>query len=703
MALISPGVEVTIIDESFYIAGAQTALPLIFIATEAEKTQLDGKTPAIGTYEHGVLRVVTSIKQALELYGMPRYLTAEDGTPHHGDVRNEYGLDALLKYLEIGNRAYVIRANVNLNDDPVAIRDLWQRKVEEAANTLEVLIEDYIESYNTLNEYYPTDLSFYKTTVTSDELKELVVEVMQPVFDTYSFSKDRFYNYFMDDHTQPKPGYQDVMFNTSRGFLQLSDVTGLKPALEYTALVDINGNNPIELTVLGANAQTFGALVNELNNQLGSDATAALIAGRLRITSPLTGVTSSVEILSDGGSGLNALFASLNLYRRIAEAIPGVGTFSLIVYDDDGTVLGSYDGFDDLVQVDPTYTAQAAVALLIDAAAMFDGTNEFKSTTALGANDALRRIEVVRAVSEVINNPLSGIRSADALDYNITIAPGFPECSDELIRLSEAMLEEVFVIGETPFDKPPTGPNGINLWAATPARATSYHISYAYPHGISTNIDGRQILTSAAGTTLRVFAYNDLNAELWFAPAGTQRGRCNHLETIGYVSGALGGPTTFVEDYIDVGTRDELYSWPRNINPIAFIPGRGILVMGQKTTHNATSALDRINVSRLVKYIKRELRRGLFPYLFEPNDKYTWREVTFTCNGFLGSLISRRGLYDFGVKCDEDNNTPDSIDRHELWVDIAVKPVKSIEFIYVPIRVVNTGTDISAYKGSTTI
>ena len=211
------------------------------------------------------------------------------------------------------------------------------------------------------------------------------------------------------------------------------------------------------------------------------------------------------------------------------------------------------------------------------------------------------------------------------------------------------MLEEVFVIGETPFDKPPTGPNGINLWAATPARATSYHISYAYPHGISTNIDGRQILTSAAGTTLRVFAYNDLNAELWFAPAGTQRGRCNHLETIGYVSGALGGPTTFVEDYIDVGTRDELYSWPRNINPIAFIPGRGILVMGQKTTHNATSALDRINVSRLVKYIKRELRRGLFPYLFEPNDKYTWREVTFTCNGFLGSLISRRGLYDSGV------------------------------------------------------
>lgn len=700
--LISPNVSVTIIDESFYVAGHQTTLPLFFIATEDEKVQVDGVTPALGTYESGVLRVVTSIKQALELYGIPKYYYSADGTPHHGDVRNEYGLDALMKYLEVGNRAYVVRANVNLNDNYFDIKAMWTRKITDAAETLNEMVEEYIAAYNEANDFIPND-SNYKETVTKEELKELVNEVMADVFKSYSFSSDLFAINFLRDHTVDHAGYQDVMFETSGGFLQLSDITGLVEDETYSAdirVVSGAGTNVIPVSLLGEDAVTFGDLIDQLNAALGAEATAELVAGRIRITSTLEGVTSEVEIVADGGTGANALFASLNLYKRLAAPIMGAGPVPLVVYDDAfETVLGGYDGLEAIINtatgavVVGEFTGTEAQALLTAAAADYDNTREFKVESSLGANDAIRRAEVVTALSAELNNPANGIR-AENLEYNVVVAPGFPELADEMLRLSADMLEEVFVIGETPFDKPPTGPNGVNNWARTPARAASPNIAYAYPHGLSTNIDGRTVLTTASATMLRVFAYNDSQADLWWAPAGTRRGRCEHLETIGYVSGALGGPTTFVEEFLDLGTRDELYEFPKNINPITFIPGRGILVMGQKTTSPVSSALDRINVSRLVKYIKRELRKAMFAFLFEPNDKLTRDDAKFTVDGFLSSLMSRRGLYDFASVCDDSNNTPDRIDRNELWVDVAIKPVKAVEFIYIPIRIVNTGADL---------
>lgn len=702
--LISPNVAVSIIDESFYVAGRQTTLPLIFIATQDEKMQLDGVTPALGTYEHGVLRVVTSVKQALELYGVPKYHYSVDGTPHHGDVRNEYGLDALIKFLELGNRAYVVRANVNLNDSYLDIKEMWNRKITDAAATLNEMIEDYIEAYNEANNLVPADAE-YKETVTKDELKELMNEVLADVFSSYSFSSDLFVLGFMRDHTVDHPGHQDVLFDTSGGFLQLTDITGYaEDDSVYGAQIRVvsgSGTNVFDVSVTGQDVVTFGDLVDALNATLGAEATAELIAGRLRITSTLDGVTSAVEILADGPSGSLPLFASLNLFDKLSTPVAGQGVNSLVVYDDAfETIVGTYDGMDALVEawnsgsvVVGEFTGSEAQNLLVAAAADYDNTKEFKAESSLGSNDATRRTKVVERLAAQINSGTNGVRGEN-LEYNLTLAPGFPELSDELLRLSTDMLEEVFVIGETPFDKPPTGPNGVNNWARTPAKSSSPNIAYAYPHGLSSNVDGKTILTTASATLLRTFAYNDIDADLWWAPAGTRRGRCEHLQTIGYVSGALGGPTTFVEDYIDLGTRDELYEFPKNINPITFIPGRGILVMGQKTTSPVSSALDRINVSRLVKYIKRELRKACFAFLFEPNDQITRNQAKFTVGGFLSGLLGRRALYDFAIQCDESNNPPDAIDRNEMWIDIALKPVKAVEFIYIPIRIVNTGANI---------
>lgn len=726
--LISPGVAVTIIDDSFFVAGAQSTVPLFFVATEDEKVQVDGVTPALGTFESGVLRVVTSAKQALELYGVPKYFYSVDGTPHHGDVRNEYGLDALLKYLDVGNRAYVVRANVNLNDNYVDIKNMWTRKVTAAAELLAEMVDEFIASSNEINGLVPGD-STYKETVTPAELTVLVDEAMKDVFKSYSFSSELFAANFLNDNSAPRAGSQTVDFETSGGFLQESDVTGLSPTVNYAAdirVVGPTGDNVLSINVLGENATTFGDLISELNAQLVFPAfdplapltpttvvaTAELVAGRIVITSLLEGVTSAVEIVLDGGQNTSTvpataippLFASLSLFKRLLPPVPGANAGALIVFDDtfSAATTGLFLGVRNLITnwatgstVLTEFTGSEAQSLLVGAAADYDNTKEFRFETTLGANDSTRRAEVVSAVSAEINNPSNGVR-AENLEYNVVVAPGFPEVVDEMLRLSTDMLDEVFVIGETPFDKPPTGPNGVNNWARTPARGTSTSLAYAYPHGISTNIDGRKILTTASATLMRVFAINDRDAELWWAPAGIRRGLADHLETIGYVTGALGGPTTFVENFLDLGTRDELYEFPKNINPITFIPGRGILVMGQKTTAPAASALDRINVSRLVKFIKRELRKAMFAFLFEPNDKITRDSAKFTVDSFLSGLMSRRALYDFASVSDDTNNTPDRVDRNELWVDVAIKPVKAVEFIYIPIRIVNTGADLGA-------
>lgn len=783
--LISPGTDVTILNEDFYIGGNTGTTPLLFIATADEKTQTDGITPALGTYEYGVLRTVTSLKQAVDLYGPAVFRVSADGQPHHGDSRNEYGLDALAKVLEVNNRAYVIRANINLNDNLEDIKDLWERKIAEAGDYLNSLVADWIAQYNALNNYVQADAG-YKTSVPGATLKTLIREALTDAFLSYSFSEDNFEVAYLTDHTVAQAGYHDVLFATGAGFIQGTDITGLEPTGLYgarvttvaapatltgvvatstvgsaiatvTSTVGINVGDAVTVTagtmtlsgsatvlsvdsltqitlshnfagtgtsatltftgsgtvthninLTGSQAQTYSQLVTVINGVLGSSGTASILQGRLRIKSSLTGATSSVEILTGAISGRQPLFPSLNLYSQLAVKVQGKGVTSLDVYDADyATITGGYDGLHSLVDDWSTgstagapteFTSSEAEGLLLSSATTFAATKEFKDSVSLGPNDAARRAEIVRALQAAVNDPYSRARD-EGLEYNIVIAPGYPELADELLRLGNDMFDEIFVIGETPFDKPPVGPNSISNWAVGVGRATSDNIAYWYGHGISSNLTGEDILSSAGTTALRVLAYSDANSEgEWIAPAGPTRGVCPHLTDVGYVSGTLGGPTTFVRNWLDNGTRDDLYEFPKNINPITFIPGRGLLVMGQKTTSPIAKATDRINVSRLVKYIKRQLRKALFSYLFEPNDEITRRNVKASVDNFLASLIDRRALYDFASICDEDNNTPQTIDANELHIDIAIKPVKAVEFIYARVRIVRTGADIGTSK-----
>jgi len=146
-----------------------------------------------------------------------------------------------------------------------------------------------------------------------------------------------------------------------------------------------------------------------------------------------------------------------------------------------------------------------------------------------------------------------------------------------------------------------------------------------------------------------------------------------------------------------VGIRDVLYS--NFINPLAFFTSVGLLNYGNKNSKDTQSALDRINVARLVNYIREKLTVLARPFVFEPNDALTRSQITSVVQTLFVDLVAKRGIYDYLVVCDGTNNTPARIDANQLWIDIAIEPVKAAEFIYIPVRIMNTGE--IAERGST--
>ena len=278
--------------------------------------------------------------------------------------------------------------------------------------------------------------------------------------------------------------------------------------------------------------------------------------------------------------------------------------------------------------------------------------------------------------------------------FNIVAVPGYAECLDEMLTLSVNRKDTVFCIADAPLRLASDATSTQN-WATNANNATengeeglisaSSQAAVYYPHGLSTNLDGTSIMVPASHMALRTIAFNDSVAFPWFAPAGFQRGVVNNATSTGYLDATSG---EFKAVSLSEGQRDSLYL--NKINPIGNFPGRGIAVFGQKTLNSVSSALDRVNVSRLVIYIREQLDDAVKPFLFEPNDEVTRANAKVVVDRLLAQLVQQRGLFDFVTVCDTTNNTAARIDRNELYIDIAVQPVKSVEFIYIPIRIQNT-------------
>lgn len=306
-----------------------------------------------------------------------------------------------------------------------------------------------------------------------------------------------------------------------------------------------------------------------------------------------------------------------------------------------------------------------------------------------------QRAVIARAMAEALN--ASEDARSEIVAFNLVAAPGYPELIDEMVNLNTDQGETAFIVGDSPVRLKPDA-NSITAWSNNSYGAASNgedglttsnpYVGVYYPWGISTNIDGSDVMIPPSTMVLRTIAYNDQIAYPWFAPAGFQRGLVTNASNVGYLT----SEDEFRPVLLSQGQRDTLYV--NRINPIALIPGRGLVVYGQKTRALANTALDRVNVARLINHLRVSLDLIVKPFLFEQNDVQTRDSVRSTVDRFLNGLVGLRGLDDYAVQCNTDNNTAERIDRNELWIDIAIKPLKSVEFIYVPIRIKNTGASI---------
>ena len=545
MSLVSPGTSIPISNESFYIPVTAPTLPLIVIATCANKTQLDGTTPAIGSQENNVVRTITSLSESLEVYGLPKFrvasgdenLAVASRRQIHGDPRNEYGLLTLNQFLQVASRAYVVRANVDLNDTPVPV-------------------------YSVANV----------------------------------------------NHTGTGNG---TISATSGGTV---DTIGVNQATGVAENWTLTATNTTTFTVVGS------------------------------ISGPQTNATVGT------------------LYNN------GIVSFFITA---GGTAFVNGDTM--------TFTVVQSIP----------------TTGPLGTTISTVRANIVAALESIVATNQT-IRS-EIYEYNLVVCPGYSEVTDDLLSLANGIevKGEAFVVGSVPMDK---DTSQIVTWAGSVnAQGTvNGDAAYWYPHAYLSNLDGSKILGCSSSIALKTIGYSDSVSEVWMAPAGAVRGAVTGVDTVGYVqSGAtLNSVSTFKELLLNQGQRDSLYTSTRPINPIAFFPGYGLLVWGQKTSTSASSALDRINVSRLLKYIRRGVRKGSFPYIFEPNDQITCGNLKSMVDGFLGDILIKRGLYDYATLCSEFNNTATRIDRNELYCDIALKPTKAAEFLYFPTRIVSTSTTI---------
>jgi hypothetical protein len=313
-----------------------------------------------------------------------------------------------------------------------------------------------------------------------------------------------------------------------------------------------------------------------------------------------------------------------------------------------------------------------------------------------------QRQVVIQAMNALLTSN-QYIRDEESLIINLLAAPGYPECIPELVALNYDRGLDAFVVGDTPARLTPDATT-LNNWGNNKAKAlvdgdaglvtTDPYLGVYYPWGYTVDNNGRNIAVPPSHMMLKTISLSDNVSYPWFAPAGTRRGHITNASAAGYIT----TEGEFQSVALNTGQRDTLASI--HVNPITYISGTGIVAYGQYTRQLIASSLDRVNVARLVIYLRRIFNQLAKPYVFEPNDTITRNEIKQQADTLLLELVGQRAIYDFITVCDTVNNTPATIDKSELHLDIAVEPVKAAEFIYIPIRLRNTG-EIAQLGGAT--
>ena len=272
---------------------------------------------------------------------------------------------------------------------------------------------------------------------------------------------------------------------------------------------------------------------------------------------------------------------------------------------------------------------------------------------------------------------LNLLANKDDYRYNIITAPGLiyqnadqKTALNSLISNTQNRGDAIVVMDLVGLDKT------ITNTVSTAAEVDSSYVASYWPWVQITDPDSGQLVFVPASTMIPgVYANNDRTSEAWFAPAGINRGGMGNVRQ--------------AERKLTQANRDTLYTG--KVNPIATFPGRGVVVFGQKTLQTQASALDRVNVRRLLIELKGFISQISDNLVFEQNTAATRNQFLSQVNPYLESVQQRQGLYAFKVVMDDSNNTADVIDRNQLVGAIYIQPTKTAEFIYLDFNILPTG------------
>jgi len=294
-----------------------------------------------------------------------------------------------------------------------------------------------------------------------------------------------------------------------------------------------------------------------------------------------------------------------------------------------------------------------------------------------------------------IRRAIDTIADPDAAQMNLASIPALTNASltTHLIRTCEDRADALAVIdlpdGFTPREEGLASARNNTQSTIRQAIAnlrdrglnTSYGCTF-YPWVRARDtLNGSFVWLPPSVAAIGTFSSSQRKTQVWFAPAGFNRG--------GLTEGAAGIPVIDVAHQLRRKDRDDLYS--ANINPIAKFPAEGIVIFGQKTLQVTPSALDRINVRRLMIFVKKRISQMAATILFDPNNKTTWARFLSRVNPFLAEVKTNFGLSDYKVILDETTTTPDLIDRNILYAKIFLKPTRAIEFIAIDFNITRTG------------
>ena len=319
---------------------------------------------------------------------------------------------------------------------------------------------------------------------------------------------------------------------------------------------------------------------------------------------------------------------------------------------------------------------------LSDETSIFGGaTGDGEGSAEDGTNSTLNSV--------VIGEPedKTGIYALDDDNLNISIAlvPGFTNqrIQNALITLAES--SQNFIAAVAPPYGTATVQDAVNwMNGKSGLRTASINNSYVAVYWpwvqVFSVYDEKDRWLDPAIYAVRQMAFTDAVSEPWFAHAGFNRGRLSKpIDT---------------EIILSQGDRDTLYD--NNINPMVKFFPEGITIFGQKTAKRIPSATDRINVRRLMIYLRKTLLASSRSFVFEPNDSITWENIKGVCEDILRDIASRRGIAEYRVICDDTTNTPLRVSRRELWCKIILRPVEAAEYIIFEVNLTNNTSKLGA-------